>query len=203
MTPGPEFACAGWVLAGGQSSRMGSPKGLLEISGRPLVERAARLLQPVCSSVTIVGAPERYPQLGFAVIADERSEIGPLGGILTALACTETPWNLVVACDLPYLTAEWLRYLVGRATRSSARVVLPESSSGLEPLCALYHRESAPTIRAAIDRGVLKVTRALEGLPIDRVAPSDIRAFDPRGLLFQNLNTPDDFERARSDLERR
>ncbi len=194
-------ACAGWILAGGQSSRMGIPKGLLEIGGQPLVSRTALLLAPLCSSVSIVGTPERYRHLGFNVIADERPDIGPLGGILTALAASAVGWNLVVACDLPYLTAEWLRYLLSRAARSSARVVLPESKSGPEPLCAVYHREAAAAIRGAISRGVLKVTRALETLPVEGVTPSEIEPFDPRGVLFQNLNTPEDYERARKDLE--
>ena len=182
---------------------MGSPKGLLEIDGQPLVSRAVRQLVSLCSSVTIVGAPERYRHLGFAVIADERPDIGPLGGILTALSSSAADWNLVVACDLPHLTAAWLEYLAGRAARSRARVVLPESTSGPEPLCAVYHRAAAAAIRSAIGRGVLKVTTALETVPIERVTPSEIRAFDPRGVLFQNLNTPEEFERARSDLERR
>jgi len=202
MTADTPARCAAWVLAGGNSSRMGSPKALLEIDGLPLVARAVRLLSPLCSSVTIVGAPDRYRHLGFAVIADEQPDIGPLGGILTSLSSTAADWNLVVACDLPYLTAEWLRYLAARAARSKARAVLPESEAGAEPLCAVYHREAAATIRASILRNVLKVTSALEGLPVERVTPAEIRPFDPRGILFQNLNTPDEYERARAELER-
>ena len=202
MNAAPDFSCAGWVLAGGQSSRMGSPKALLEIAGIPLVARAVSLLESVCSPVTVVGSPESYSHLSLAAVADELPQIGPLGGILTALARTAADWNLVVACDLPYLTAEWLRYLLERAAHSRARVVLPHSPSGAEPLCAVYHRDAAATIRAAIGEGRLKVTRALEGLPIESVSPAEILPFDPRGILFQNLNTPGDYERARADLER-
>ena len=201
MTDPQASACAGWVLAGGYSSRMGREKALLEISGTKLVVRAARLLASLCASATIVGPVESYACFGFPAIEDEQPRLGPLGGILTALARTEVPWNLVVACDLPYLTAEWLRYLVGRAARSNARVVLPESASGLEPLCAVYHRDAAAAIRAAIERGVLKVTSSFEALPIERVTPAEIQPFDPRGVLFQNLNTPEEYERARAELE--
>ena len=200
--PNPEqAACAGFVLTGGRSSRMGKEKALLEIGGTPLVVRAARLLLSLCSSVTLVGQPERYGNLGFAAIADEQPDIGPLGGILTALSQTSSPWNLVIACDMPYLTSEWLRHLIGRAQASRALVVLPESDSGPEPLCAVYHRQAAATIRGEIVRGVLKVTRALESLPVEHILPAEIRAFDPRGVLFQNLNTPEDYTRARADLE--
>ncbi|HKO03620.1 MAG TPA: molybdenum cofactor guanylyltransferase [Candidatus Acidoferrales bacterium] len=196
-------ACSGFVLAGGHSSRMGKEKALLEINGTPLVVRAARLLEPLCSGVTIVGPQELYQHFGFAALADERPNLGPLGGILTALGHTEAPWILITACDLPYLTADWLRYLIGRAASSQARVVLPESDSGPEPLCAVYHRDAAAAIRSEIARGERKVTRALGSLPIERLLPAEIRPFDPRGLLFHNLNTPEDYERARADLEAR
>jgi molybdopterin-guanine dinucleotide biosynthesis protein A len=200
--PNPEHAaCAGFVLTGGRSSRMGKEKALLEINGTPLVVRAARLLLPLCSSVTLVGQPERYGNFGFAAIADERPDTGPLGGILTALNQASDSWNLIIACDMPYLTEEWLRYLIGRARASRALAVLPESEAGPEPLCAAYHRQAAATIRGEIARGVLKVTRALEALPVERVPPADILPFDPRGVLFQNLNTPEDYERARAHLE--
>jgi len=195
--------CAGFVLAGGHSSRMGREKALLEIGGTPLVVRAARLLQPLCSGVTIVGPPERYQHLGFACVADERPDLGPLGGILTALGHTDAPWNLITACDLPHLTADWLGFLIDRAAASPARVVLPESDSGPEPLCAVYHRDAAPAIRAQIAQGERKVMRALHEIPVERLLPAEIRPFDPRGVLFHNLNTPEDFERARADLEAR
>ncbi|HUJ40336.1 MAG TPA: molybdenum cofactor guanylyltransferase [Candidatus Acidoferrales bacterium] len=201
MNAAHDPSCAGWVLAGGQSSRMGSPKALLQIAGLPLLSRAVSLLQSVCSPVTVVGSPESYSHLSLAAVPDELPQIGPLGGIFTALARSASDWNLVVACDLPYLTAEWLRYLVARASRSRARVVLPHSVSGAEPLCAVYHRDIAASLRAAIAQGRLKVTSALDGLPIDSVTPADILPFDPRGLLFQNLNTPEDFERARAGFE--
>jgi len=195
--------CAGFVLTGGRSTRMGKPKALLEINGTPLVVRAARVLLPLCSSVTLVGQPERYGSFGFAAIADELPDIGPLGGILSALGQTSSSWNLVIACDTPYLTEQWLRYLIGRALTSRALVVLPESSAGPEPLCAVYHRHAAAAIRAEIARGVLKVTRALESLPVERIPPTDIKPFDPRSVLFHNLNTLEEYERARADLEGR
>jgi molybdopterin-guanine dinucleotide biosynthesis protein A len=192
---------AGFVLAGGRSTRMGREKALLEIGGEPLVLRAARLLSSLCGSVAIIGPPERYGVLGFPAIADDHTGLGPLGGIATALSRTDASWNLILACDLPYLTGDWLRFLIRRASVSHARVVLPISAAGPEPLCALYHRDAAAAITAAIARGVRKVTQALEDLSIERVPPGDIREFDPRGVLFQNLNAPEEYAHAREDLE--
>jgi molybdopterin-guanine dinucleotide biosynthesis protein A len=201
MASSTDSSCAGFVLAGGRSSRMGQEKALLELCGTPLVVRAVRLVMSVCPFVAIIGPPEHYAHLGFPVIADEQPSLGPLGGILTALGRSTADWNLVVACDLPYLSAEWLRFLVGRARASRARVVLPVSAAGPEPLCAVYHRDCATEIRAQVERGVLKVTRALENAGVEQILPSEILPFDARGLLFQNLNSPEDYERARADLE--
>lgn len=203
MSPITEADFAGYVLAGGLSSRMGRTKALLEISGAPLVVRAARLVASVCPSVAIVGSPEEYGQFGFPAIPDDQPRLGPLGGIVTALGRSAADWNLVIACDLPYLTTEWLRFLLNRARTSRARVVLPVSAAGPEPLCAVYHRESAAEVRRQLQSGVLKVTRALEAAGVEQILPDEILPFDPRGLLFQNLNTLEEYERARADLEKR
>jgi molybdopterin-guanine dinucleotide biosynthesis protein A len=194
-------AVDGFVLAGGRSSRMGREKALLEIGGEPLVLRAARLLDSVCGKTAIIGPPERYGGFGFPAVADDHPGLGPLGGIATALSRAAASWNLILACDLPYLSGEWLRFLIQRARVSHALVVLPESAAGPEPLCAAYHREGATAIRAAIARGERKVTRALDDLPVERILPGEIREFDPRGVLFQNLNAPEEYARAREDLE--
>ena len=201
MSPANHPDCGGFILAGGRSSRMGREKAFLEICGEPLVVRAARLAGAVCAFVTIVGPPENLAPLGLPAIADEQPHLGPLGGILTALAHAGTDWNLILACDLPFLTAGWLRYLVSRARASRSRVVLPVSAAGPEPLCAVYHRDALGEIRAQVARGVLKVTQALEGIAIERISPEEIVPFDPRGVLFQNLNTLEDYERARAILE--
>jgi molybdopterin-guanine dinucleotide biosynthesis protein A len=181
---------------------MGREKALMEICGEPLVLRAARLLSAVCASVSIIGPPETYARFKLPAIADEQPLLGPLGGIITALGQSSAAWNLVIACDLPYLTVEWLRFLITRARNSRARVVLPVSSAGPEPLCAVYHRESATEIRKQLASGVLKVTRALEAAAVEQILPDEILPFDPRGLLFQNLNTLEEYQRALADLEK-
>ena len=88
---------------------MGMDKGLLEIDGVPLIVRTARLVDGVdrmVSAATVVGRPETYQRIGLRAIADNWPGCGPLGGIATALRASDTEWNLIVACDLPYLTRE-------------------------------------------------------------------------------------------------
>ena len=192
---------AGFILAGGQSSRMGRDKALLEIAGVPLLVRTARLLEPRVAGVTVIGPPERYAALGLRVVPDDRAGLGPLGGIATALRISSSEWNLVVGCDLPYLTGEWLDWLIARARASPADAVVPESARGLEPLCAIYRARCAPTLAAALARGVRKATDAVAALAMEKVTVGQWRAFEAGGALFQNMNTPDDYQQARARLE--
>jgi len=200
-----------FILSGGASSRMGKAKGLLEFGGQLLILRIARMLEPLVSAVTAVGSAERYAGLGLHVIEDQQfgsSEegsrtAGPLAGIASALTATRTDWNLILACDLPYLTAEWVDWLLARATVSTQQIIMPHTAGGLEPLAAVYRRECAEPIIAALYRGVRKVTDATEQFGIEFVAERDWRHIDPDGRVLRNMNAPEDYEEARRWLEAR
>jgi len=187
-------------LAGGESSRMGRDKGLLELGGAPQVMRMARLVESVVGSPTIVGEAGPYRELGLRVIADDWPGAGPLGGIATALRASDAPWNLIVACDLPHLTREWLVFIVERALATQADAVLPMGTRGVEPLCAMYHKRCEPAIRAALARGTRKVTEGLKELLVEIIGPLEWKGFDSEGLLFKNMNAPEDYEEAREKL---
>jgi molybdopterin-guanine dinucleotide biosynthesis protein A len=202
---------AGFILAGGVSSRMGREKGLLEFGGEPLIVRTARLIEPLVTEVAVVGRPERYAALGLRAIADQSIGAGedieavrtPLVGIATALNATKLPWNLILACDLPYLTAAWLDWLLAHAVDSSAQIVMPRTSEGLEPLAAVYRKECAAPIVTALERGVRKVTDAMAEFQMQCVLESDWGALDPEGRVLKNMNTLSDYEEARKWLETR
>ena len=193
---------AGFILAGGASSRMGRDKGLLDFGGVPLILHTARLLEPLVAEVTVVGSPGRYAKLGLCAIADhmqarggpDKLGSGPLAGIATALAATRSSWNLIVACDLPYLSARWLEWLLSRALRSRREAVVPRTDRGIEPLAAVYRRECGGPIAAALARGVRKVSDAIEELRVDFVYPREWRGIDPSGLVLKNMNAPGDYE---------
>jgi molybdopterin-guanine dinucleotide biosynthesis protein A len=184
---------------------MGRDKGLLDFEGDPLIVHTARLLQPLVAEVTVVGSPSRYTKFGLRAIADEvqtqrgldRPGCGPLAGIATALAATQSRWNLIIACDLPYLSAEWLDWLLSRALRSRGEAVVPRTEHGIEPLAAVYRRECGELIAAALAQGVRKVSDAIEKLRVELVYSSDWRRFDPSGLVLRNMNAPGDYEEAR------
>ena len=190
----------GFVLAGGESSRMGRDKAMLEIAGVSLIARAAGLLQSVTGEPKVVASSTLYSSLGFPIVADDWPGCGPLGGIATALRVSNTPWNLIVACDLPYLTKAWLDFLIERALKSTADAVVPMNERGAEPLCAMYHKKAEERIRTALEGGVRKVTDALARLRVEYVEPDEWKAFASEGLLFKNVNSPADYEEAKARL---
>ena len=182
---------------------MGRDKALLELGGAPLVVRTTRLVESVVGRPTIVGEAGAYRELGLRVLADDWPSAGPLGAIATALRASESPWNLIVACDLPHLTREWLEYLVHRALGTQGDAVLPMSTGGAEPLCAMYHKRCEAAIRAALERGTRKVTEGLKELLVEMIGPLEWKSFDSEGLLFKNMNSPEDYEAARARLGQR
>ena len=198
---------AGFILAGGANSRMGRDKGLLDFGGVPLILHTARLLEPLVTEVTVVGSPRRYAPLGLHAIADESDRQaqggpdapnrGPLAGIAAALAATHWGWNLVVACDLPYLSAEWLDWLLSRALRSRGEAVVPQTERGIEPLAAVYRRECGAPIGAALARGVRKVSDVIEELRLDLVYPREWSKIDASRRILRNMNEPGEYEQAR------
>lgn len=179
---------AGFVLAGGQSRRMGSDKALLALNGEPMLLRTIRVLREVTEGVYVVGPPARYEKFGCPVIADEVPRAGPLGGIITALASNQAPWNLVVACDMPGLAAAPLRQLIEKAMSADADCCLAVTAVKLvEPLCAVYHQRALPAMRRAFEAGVRKCMDALEGLKVAHWPA-------PEADLVANLNTPLEWE---------
>lgn len=201
-----------FIVAGGASSRMGRAKALLDFGGVSLIVHLARLIEPLVACVTVVGPPRRYAAMGLHAIADQgtagqrskRIRRGPLAGISTALAATRLPWNLIVACDLPYLSSAWLEWLLSRAIRSRGQVVVPHTGRGLEPLAAVYRHDCSAPIAAALARGARKVTDVIEELRMDVVYQREWRRLDPRALVLKNMNTPADYDEARKwwDAER-
>jgi molybdopterin-guanine dinucleotide biosynthesis protein A len=180
---------AGYVLVGGRSSRMGRDKALLPFRGKTLAEHVAGAVAEAAGSVTLVGDPEEYGFLGLPVIPDRLQGAGPLAGIQAALQASEAGWNLVVACDMPGINAEFLARLLDAAKSQNSDCLLPAGRSDLpEPLCAVYHRRCLPVISAALARRVHKVTDALSGLDV-RMWPVNTAQW------LANMNTPQEWDR--------
>jgi len=130
---------------------MGQDKALLPYRGTTLVEHVAKTVREAAGSVALIGDPARLGHLGLAVFPDELPGCGPASGIYTALRGTETDWNLVVACDMPAVSLDILRELLGRAETAERNCVAATGPFGQpEPLCAVYHRRCLPALGRAI-----------------------------------------------------
>lgn len=181
---------AGFVLAGGRSSRMGRDKALMPWKGSTLIESVAREVLNAAGNVTLIGSPERYGNLGFPVICDKIEGCGPLGGLHAALSVTTAEWNVLVACDMPAVTRELLEELLGAAEASGADALVPQTPGGLEPLCAVYHVRLLSAVESAIHSKLLKMH--------DFVSKIDARRWPvPDSGLFRNLNTPQQLSETR------
>jgi molybdopterin-guanine dinucleotide biosynthesis protein A len=205
MPPYPKSNVRGYVLAGGSSSRFGRDKALVCFGGISLLLQITRLAQTCASEVTVVAGGQKYGELDgkLQIIEDRWPGEGPLGGIITALqytAATDPPveWNLILSCDMPFLTEEWLQFLVDqvRGSPPEIQVILPHSAHGPEPLCACYRTSAAESLKSVFDRGVRKVTQALQQVRTEVLDESVWKRFDSAGRLFWNMNTPTDFEEA-------
>ena len=196
-----------FVLAGGQSTRMGRDKALLELSGRPLIALALEKLRSLGFSPRIVGS--RPDLASFApVVPDIHPHSGPLGGIEAALAIADAEQSIFLPVDLPWLPAEFLRWMIDRASITKALATIPRLQGRAQPLCAVYARALLPYARAAMAAGNAKVMKAVDcatnatGRPIDSFDVESVAAAQswdqpvPLHRWFENINTPSDFEKA-------
>jgi molybdopterin-guanine dinucleotide biosynthesis protein A len=201
----PTINIRGFVLAGGASRRFGRDKALVEFDGEPLIARLCRALQSATGApVRIIGDAEKYSQLGVECVPDRWPGEGPLGGIITALMANiasrdpahPNSWSLIVGCDMPFLTAEWLSHLAKRTTTSPAEVIVPKSTYGLEPLCASWRASSLPVLTHVFEGGVRRVTDAMQNISMEVLDATDWKRFDNNDRLFWNMNRPADYEEA-------
>ncbi|HKW62125.1 MAG TPA: molybdenum cofactor guanylyltransferase [Candidatus Acidoferrum sp.] len=197
---------AGYVMAGGGSTRFGVDKARAELNGETMLTRMSRLVRELTGTVSIVAPSGRYADSGERVVEDHWPGEGPLGGIITALMDAQRrnhreTWCLIVGCDMPFLTGEWLVYLKERALASRAAIVTPQSLSGLEPLCSCWHTSAAGKLQYAFEDGTRKVTEAMKRVSMEVVGEKDWARFEKSGRLFWNMNTPAEYEEARRILE--
>jgi molybdopterin-guanine dinucleotide biosynthesis protein A len=194
VKPEVSVRAAGFVLAGGRSSRMGQDKALLTLGGEPLVKRAVRKLGKVCAEVAIAGGTKELMRFG-RVVPDESAGCGPLGGIVAALGQSSFEWNLFLPVDAPFVLVSTLNALLLMAGKSSDMCVMARAQGVMQPLCAVYSRQALGVLQQELAAGRWKVTRAIEAAgPIKVVDFDDAR-------WFANLNTPEEFAEAERHLE--
>lgn len=159
------------------------------------------MLRALTPHILIVGGNASHGQAaGVSVVPDRIAGAGALGGLYTALVEAPTEQVLVIACDMPFVSAPFLARLAALGSEGGlvADATVPHDARGLHPLCASYARRVADHLRARIEAGGLRVIDALAGLHVRHMGPDELAPFDPDGRLLLNVNTPDDYTRARS-----
>jgi len=182
-------------LVGGKSSRMEQPKALLEFDGEPLIVHLVRRLEPHFPERIVVAAEgQMLPELDAQVVVDEIPDQGPLGGLYSGLRAAAAEVAFVTACDVPFLSVELAALLVGRLGAASA--VVPRFDGRLQPLHAAYRCAVADVFRRRLATGERRTIEAAATLDPVVVDEEELRAFDPEGLSFRNLNFPEDYAAA-------
>jgi len=180
-----------FILAGGNSTRMGTDKAFVMFEGRTLLARALEVCRTITSDVRVVGDRKKFAPFA-PVVEDVFPGCGPLAGIHAGLRDSETDWNVVLAVDLPFVSPALLLFLVAQARESRAMVTVPRAGEGWQPLCAIYRRAFADAAETALRAGRYKIDALFDESLIRPVGEEDLRraGFSPE--VFRNLNTPEE-----------
>ncbi len=188
------------VLAGGKSFRLGYDKAVEIVGNRSLLQRVVACLSLFNSDIIVVTATGQpfiqfvdYPRL--KIVTDTYPGKGPLGGIYSGLAASDSFCNLVVACDMPFLNQALLRYMIQLSARFD--LVVPRLDNMVEPLHAVYSKDCLSPIECLLKQGNMQVRQLFTMVKVRYVETDEINKFDPKHLSFFNINTEADLERAR------
>ena len=189
------------ILTGGKSSRMGQSKALLLFDGEPLIVHMVRRLGRLFAETVVVAAPEQeLPSLAATLVRDDVAHQGPVGGIYYGLKAASREICFVTSCDAPFLNLRLISYLMSQI--SDHDVVVPFAQDRFQPLHAVYRKRVAPLLKEQLERGELRPIFLYEKVRTRKIAEEEIRRFDPEGLSFLNMNTPENYEEALKRWER-
>ena len=187
-----------FVLTGGKSERMGQDKATMRLaSGRTLLENALAVAGTVAGQVGIVGPRHKYDSYTWAgeLVEDVFVNHGPLGGIHAALATTTTEWNIVLAVDLPRITAALLEWTLKLARDAGSEVTVASVGGGLQPLCGVYRKSFRERAEKALTDGHNKVDACFDRGSLRILTEQEVRAAGFSPEMFVNVNTPEEFRK--------
>ncbi len=187
----------------------GGEKALLRLGRATLLERVMTAVRPLGLPIRVVTGTAPSPQLravaaagsDLGITGDHYPGQGPLGGLLTAFETDSPERVLALACDLPFLTAPMLEFLLEKS-EADCDAAVPEDRTGLQPLCAVYRDTCRPLLQQALAGGNLGVSAFVRRLRVCLLPPVEYGHLDPHGMAFANVNTPEDLAGAERFLER-
>ncbi len=183
------------IQAGGMSSRMGEDKALKPFLGRALIQRVIDRLTPIADELIVTtNRPDEYTFLNVRLVSDLKPGRGALGGLYIAIASATSPLVAVAACDMPFASRIFFEGARRLMVKEDTDVVIAKTDEGYEPFHALYRRETClPAIESAIEADQWKVIAWFPRVRVRELNAQEIKEFDPSGLCFWNLNTPEEF----------
>jgi molybdopterin-guanine dinucleotide biosynthesis protein A len=189
------------LLSGGKSSRFGTNKAMETINGRPLIEQIVKGLKNAFEKVYIIGNVKEYVFLQDVFFCEDIiPNKGPLGGLLTGLTCSDSDYNFLTACDMPFLTSEFFEFV--NLQKKDYDVLVPEYNSYLEPLAAVYSKKCLPFINASLINDQLKLKSFFPKVKVRIIKETIIREIGEPEKLFFNINYKEDIEKLEMNLER-
>ncbi|MHB1126493.1 MAG: molybdenum cofactor guanylyltransferase [Bacillota bacterium] len=185
----------GIILSGGKNTRMGVNKAFLDLGQGKIIEGTVKKLKGLFPEVIIVtNDHQHYRYLDTKIISDIIPGMGPLSGIHAGLEASKTHINFIIACDLPFMETELVRYMVGQAPGYD--VVVPQMGDYLQPLHAVYCKTCLPPISRCLQQGISKVIAFYHQIRIKYIGETQLEKFCHPNLNFYNVNTPDELSKA-------
>ncbi|WP_316572189.1 molybdenum cofactor guanylyltransferase [Neobacillus sp. YIM B06451] len=185
------------LLSGGKSSRMGTNKALLKINEKTNIERIRdELLKLFDEVILVTNEPEEYRFLHLKTVTDEYPGRGPLAGIHAGLKASSFDANLVVACDMPFISAELAENMVKNLGHYDA--VVPVIGGRQHPLFAVYQKSIMEVAEECIEKGTLRLKQMFEHLNVLFLTEGDLETYSNGYLerIFFNMNNPEEYELA-------
>lgn len=180
------------ILAGGKSSRMGFDKQFLKVDKRRLMYSIISKLENEFNEIIIVtNKPEHYIGLSQKITTDIIKEKGPLAGIHAGLKCANSKYSFVIACDMPNINLEYMRYMRSLTSKQGCTT---RFGDWIEPFCSFYSKEIVRDIEKYLNTEKRSINHLLMDLDINYISEKDAREFSPNWDMFLNLNTQKDLE---------
>jgi len=178
----------GIILSGGQSTRMGTDKALLQINGKTFLENTIEMCKPFCQVILISSNNSTHEKFGLGIVPDEFKNCGPLGGIYSCLKKSDTDWNFVISVDAAFVEPEFIKYFISEIDDFDA--IVPFHEKGKEPLIAFYHKNCLDAIEKMLGSGNFKMHNLL--YKINTKFVDSQRWVERFPEIFCNLNRPED-----------
>ncbi len=188
----------GIILAGGKSTRFnGKNKAFFKIGNEIIIENIIKKLSSIFDDVVIVANDFKLPNYPVRIVKDIYPGKGPLGGIYTGLVNSNTKYNFVVACDMPFLNLELIEHIKNECRDDEDfDIIVPKLGTHYEPLHAIYSKNCITCIEKQIRQDNLKITELFKYVKIKEIPEQIIKRFDPQLLSFFNVNTPLNYRKA-------